>query len=89
MRAVESVTDAESRLNIVEWGNTIRYQSLFQLRGGVDFWAGPVANGPLDMFVADTQIYVPPPLDGKLRLIASKFRRVAQDRIVLRHSGSC
>lgn len=79
-----SVIDAELRFNVViDWSNTIRHQSMFRLRGGSSYWIGPIAHGPRDLSLPAPQVFVEPPLRDKVILIASKFRRIAQDRVVV------
>jgi hypothetical protein len=61
-----SVSDAELKYNIVDWGNGIRKVSTFRLKPGFSYFIGPVANGPRDLSIWAEQIYVEPPLEIKV-----------------------
>lgn len=78
-----SVVDAELRFNIVDWGNLIRFVTTFRLLPGVSYLEGAVLHdlpkGQRDrpgqraiwtnsLSRPGTQIYVPPPLEGKLKI---------------------
>jgi hypothetical protein len=67
-----SVVDAELRLNIVEYGNLVRFVSTFRLLAGNQYWEGPIAHGQRDLRRPATQIYVEGPLRAKLELIRSR-----------------
>ena len=60
----QSVLDAETRSNVVMWGNKCRFVATYRLRPFVVYWVGPIAHGRQD--VADrsaTQIYIENPSD--------------------------
>lgn len=64
-RKPSSVSDAELRYNIVDWGNGIRQVSTFLLKPGVPYFIGPVAHGCWDLSIPAKQIYIAPPLEIK------------------------
>jgi hypothetical protein len=77
-----SVSDAEFRYNIVDWGNCIRKVSTFRLKPHFPYFVGPVAHGEHDFSISAEQIYVEAPLAVKVELI--QCENLKQDFTVVR-----
>jgi hypothetical protein len=82
----DSVSDAELRFNIADWGNEIHFISTFKLKEGFVYWLGPVAHGPRDLSRTGTQAFIEPPLQIKLELIISEVLK--HDVFVAGRSGN-
>jgi hypothetical protein len=53
-----SVLDAERRLNVALFGNTMRFVTKFRIKGGVPYLLGRAYNGADDLSLPAHQIYV-------------------------------
>jgi len=67
-----SVIDAELRFNIVDWGNAVRFVSVFRLKPGFHYYVGPVAHGSRDLSRKGQQVFVEAPVMPKLWLVVSR-----------------
>ena len=68
-----TVSEAELRFNIVDWGNAIRHVSTFLMMPGTTYWIGPIQHGSQDMRLPAWQVYMRPPLAEKVKLLGSRL----------------
>src|SRR5689334_5748516 len=57
-----TVLEAELKFNVVEWGNGVNFVSTFRLRGGMEYWLGPVWHHKSDARIHALQAFIYPPL---------------------------
>ncbi len=82
-----SVLDAELRFNIADWGNQIHFVTTFRLKGGFEYFVGPVAHGKFDLSKTGTQIYLKSPFVIQLERVGT-FDTLKQDVLVSQRAGN-
>ena len=82
-----SVSDAELRFKIAEWGNRIWFVSTFRILPSVTYWEGAIFHHKADLRRPATQIFVEPPVNTKVQLLISK-EVLKQDVHVLSTGGN-
>ena len=84
---VDCVSQAELRLNIVDWGNRCYYLATYRVRLGTEMWVGKVAHGVADIANrAALQIYIDQPA-GKVELVRD-IQPLRQDLFVSPRPGN-
>lgn len=80
-----SVYDAELKFNIADWGNGIHWVSTFKLQSGFAYLVGSVAHRPGEPQRPAQQVWVEPPVQGKVLLL--KPRELLRHDVVVLQGG--